>query len=246
MKRVVQIFLIIVFLVTVSFLWPVHTWILDVITWVRSAGVWGILMFAALYIAATVMLIPGSILTLGAGFVYGPLWGTLLVSPVSVVGAFIAFSLARGRLRPWIEDKVQGNTHFEVIDKVVGDKGFKIVALLRLSPVFPFAFLNYALGLTGVRVRSYVLATFLGMLPATFLYTFLGSLVPSVSELATGPQQGAAQAQHIFLWVGFAATLIVTGYITGLARRALREAVPEAEDSSDLSNGAPEAGRQTL
>lgn len=246
MKRVVQIFLIIVFLVTVSVLWPVNTWILDVITWVRSAGVWGILMFAALYIAATVMLIPGSILTLGAGFVYGPLWGTLLVSPVSVVGAFIAFSLARGRLRPWIEDKVQGNTHFEVIDKVVGDKGFKIVALLRLSPVFPFAFLNYALGLTGVRVRSYVLATFLGMLPATFLYTFLGSLVPSVSELATGPQQGAAQAQHIFLWVGFAATLIVTGYITGLARRALREAVPEAEDSSDLSNGAPEAGRQTL
>lgn len=246
MKSVIQISIIIILLVAVSVLWPVHTWLLDAITWVRGAGVWGALMFAALYITATVMLIPGSILTLGAGFIYGPLWGTLLVSPVSVVGAFIAFSLARGRLRSWVEGKVRGNTHFEVIDKVVGEKGFKIVTLLRLSPVFPFAFLNYALGLTGVRARSYVLASFLGMLPATFLYTYIGSLVPSVSELAGGPQQGAAQAQNIFLWVGFAATLFVTGYITRLARRALREAVPEAEDNSDPHNGTPEDNRKTL
>lgn len=246
MKRVVQISLFIALLVAVSVLWPVHSWIMEVIAWVREAGAWGVLVFAVLYVAATLMLLPVSVFSLGAGFVYGPLWGTLLVSPVSVTGAFIAFSLARGRLRPWIENKMRDNRRFMVIDRIVGDKGFRIVTLLRLSPLLPFAFLNYALGLTGVRAGSYVLASFLGMLPATFLYTYIGSLVANVSELASGPQQGATSAQHIFLLAGFTATIVVTAYITALARRALRQATPEAEASSDPQNDAAQASRQNI
>ena len=237
MKALLKIIAIVAALIALSIFLPVHVWLLDFISWVRDAGVWGALLFVAIYIAATVMLIPGSILTLGAGFVYGPLWGTLLFSPASVMGAFIAFSLARGRLRPRVEDKVQGNTRFQAVDKAVGDQGFKIVTLLRLSPVFPFVFLNYALGLTRVRRSRYILASFLGMLPGTFLYTYLGSLVPSVAELAAGSQQGAPATQNLFLWGGFAATLIATVYITRLARRALREAVPEAVENLDPEIG---------
>lgn len=240
MKVLLKIIAIAAALIGLSIFLPVHAWMLDFISWVRDAGVWGALLFAGIYIAATVMLIPGSILTLGAGFVYGPLWGTLLVSPASVIGAFIAFCLARGRLRSWVENKVQGNTRFQAVDKAVGDQGFKIVTLLRLSPVFPFIFLNYALGLTGVRRSRYVLASFIGMLPGTFLYTYLGSLVPSVTELAGGAQQGAPATQNIVLWGGFAATLIATVYITRLARRALREAVPEAVETLDPDTGKPE------
>ncbi len=227
MKGILKIALIVAALISVSIFWPVHEWMQTLITWVKASGAWGVAAFAVIYIAAIVMFIPGSILTLGAGFVYGPFWGTLLVSPVSVIGATIAFSLARGRLRPWVMKKVGNNERFSVVDKAVGEQGFKIVMLLRLSPVFPFTFLNYALGLTGVKASSYILASFIGMLPATFLYTYLGSLVTSVTELANAPAQGAEDAQSIFIWVGFAVTVMVTAYVTYLARRALRDAVPQ-------------------
>lgn len=232
MKSLLKIGLIIALLIAGSLLWPVHEWMQAVITFVKASGTWGVVIFAVIYIVATVMLIPASLLTLGAGFIYGPFWGTLLVSPISVMAAFIAYCLARSRLRPWIQSKVQGAAKFGAVDNAVGEKGFKIVLLLRLSPLFPFTILNYALGLTQVKMRSYVLASFIGMLPATFLYTYLGSLVISVSELAGAPDQGAAEAQSIFMWVGFAVTVIVTIYVTRLARKALKEVVGESDEET--------------
>jgi len=226
MKAIILIALIIAALVGAGFIWPVSDWMQDLILWVKSGGLWGVVIYAVIYIVAIVLLIPGSLLTLGAGFIYGPFWGTLLVSPASVIGAFIAFSLARGRLRPWVTGRLAGKARFRTIDKAVGEQGFKIVTLLRLSPVFPFTLLNYALGLTGVTARSYVLASFLGMLPATFLYTYLGSLVPTVSGLGHSPK---SDAQTIFMWVGFGVTLVVTAYVTRLARRALQTTIAEEE-----------------
>jgi len=228
-KVLLKIILLVVVLVSVSIFWPVHEWMQALIGWVRDSGTWGVLVYAVVYIVAILLLIPGSLLTLGAGFVYGPLWGTLLVSPVSVTGAYIAFCLARGRLRPWVAAKVRDNPRFDAVDQAVGAQGFKIVTLLRLSPVFPFTLLNYALGLTGVTAGKYVLASFIGMLPATFLYTYLGSLVPQLSELAAAPDKGAAAAQNIFLWGGFGMTVIVTLYVTRLARRALAAEVGKKE-----------------
>ncbi len=233
MKAFIKIAVIIAVLIAASIFWPVHEWMQSLIVWVKASGAWGVAAFAVIYIVAAVMLIPGSILTLGAGFLYGPFWGTLLVSPVSVAAAFVAFSLARGRLRPWVEKKIQGNARFDVVDKAVGEEGFKIVTLMRLSPIFPYVFLNYALGLTGVKATSFILASFIGMLPATFLYTYLGSLVTSVTELASAPGQGAADAQNYFIWIGFGVTVIVTAYVTYLARRALAKVVPETQDKPE-------------
>lgn len=232
MKGILKILVIVAILVGVSIFWPVHEWMQALIVWVKASGAWGVGAFALFYILSAILFLPGSILTLGAGFVYGPYWGTLLVSPVSVLAAFIAFRLARGRLRPWVMSKVGGNKSFAAVDHAVGDQGFKIVTLLRLSPLFPYSFLNYALGLTGVKARSYILASFLGMLPATFLYTYLGSLVTNVTELAAAPKHGAEDAQGIFVWIGFGVTVLVTAYVTYIARRALRQAISETKDKT--------------
>lgn len=232
-------------LVGISVLLPVSEWLLIAITFVRDSGWVGVVAFFALYILATVFLIPGSILTLGAGFIYGPFIGTLIVSPASVLGATAAFLLARGRLRPWVQEKVEGNAKFNAVDGAVGNQGFKIVGLLRLSPVFPFVFLNYALGLTSIKPARYVLASFLGMLPGTFLYTYLGSLVPSVTELAAGAPEGAELTRTIFLWVGFAVTLIVTVFITKVARRALADAVPSVVENTEESGVTETVAKET-
>lgn len=223
MKTIIKLSILIITLLVVSYVWPIHEWMLVVISWVQESGIWGAIAFSIIYIVSAVLLMPASILTLGAGFIYGPFWGTLLVSPVSVIAAFAAFSLSRSRLRSLVEKKVANNEHFNAVDTAVGKEGFKIVMLIRLSPLFPYTFLNYALGLTGVRPLQYVLASFLGMLPGTFLYTYLGSMVVSVTELTSAPAQGATEVQNIFMWVGLAVTLIVTAYITHIARKSLKE-----------------------
>ncbi|MBT3217949.1 MAG: TVP38/TMEM64 family protein [Proteobacteria bacterium] len=196
------------------------------VEWARGAGAMSVVVFIVLYAVATVFMVPGTLLTLGAGFVYGPVWGTALVSPASVLGASLAFWLARSVARPWISGRVEGDARFANIDRAVGAEGLKVVFLLRLSPVFPFTFLNYALGLTAVSFRKYVLASWLGMLPATFLYVYLGSLVPSVAELASGAPSESSGLERVLLWVGLAATVTVTIYLTRLAKKALDQTLP--------------------
>jgi uncharacterized membrane protein YdjX (TVP38/TMEM64 family) len=205
---------------------PVHEWMMSFVEWARGAGAMSVVVFIVLYAVATVFMVPGTLLTLGAGFVYGPVWGTALVSPASVLGASLAFWLARSVARPWISGRVEGDARFANIDRAVGAEGLKVVFLLRLSPVFPFTFLNYALGLTAVSFRKYVLASWLGMLPATFLYVYLGSLVPSVAELASGAPSESSGLERVLLWVGLAATVTVTIYLTRLAKKALDQTLP--------------------
>jgi uncharacterized membrane protein YdjX (TVP38/TMEM64 family) len=214
------------------YLLPVDDWVLKFVGSIRDAGAIGVAVFAAAYVVATVLLLPGSVLTAGAGFAYGPLWGTLLVSPVSVVAATLAFVLGRTVARGWIARRIAGNARFAAIDEAIGQSGFKIVLLLRLSPLFPFNLLNYALGLTRVSLRDYVVASALGMLPGTLLYVYLGSLVTSASELAAGARDEAGASRSILYWGGLAATLGVTWVLTRIARRALSRAI-------DARPGAP-------
>ena len=217
---------------------PVNHWALLLVEWIRDAGAVGVVVYTLAYILATVLLLPGSILTLGAGFAYGPVWGTVLVSPVSVVAATLAFVLGRTVARNWVSRRMEKNPRFAAINKAIGESGFKIVFLLRLSPIFPFNVLNYALGLTRVRLRDYVIASFFGMLPGTFLYVYLGSLVTSASELLSGKRPSAGPWGQVLYWGGLAATLLVTLLITRIARRALNRALehkqvglPEASEA---------------
>jgi len=222
-----------------AYLLPLGQWALSLVEWVRSAGATGVAAYFLVYVSAVVLLLPGSVLTLGAGFVYGPLYGTMFVSPASVLGATLAFLLGRSVARNWIAARVARNPKFAAIDEAVGRDGFKIVLLLRLSPVFPFSLLNYALGLTRVRLRDYVLASFLGMLPGTFLYVYLGSLITNTAQLVSGQRTQGGMAQQLFFWGGLAATVLVTVLITRTARRALDNAL--AKSSHPNTPGAQEA-----
>jgi uncharacterized membrane protein YdjX (TVP38/TMEM64 family) len=212
-------------LLTALLLVPWSRWALLLVEWTRDVGLVGVVVYFVAYVAATLLLLPGSILTAGAGLAYGPLWGTVLVSPVSVVAATLAFLLGRGIAREWVTRRIAQHPRFGAIDEAIGDSGFKIVLLLRLSPIFPFNLLNYALGLTRVSLRDYVLASLLGMLPGTFLYVYLGSLVTTASELLSGKRPAIGLWGKILYWAGLAATLVVTILITRMARQALNKAL---------------------
>lgn len=176
---------IIAALVVVSRFLPLVDWFMAATSWVQDQGAVGIVVFILLYAGAT--LIGGATpLTLAAGVIWG-LWGVLIVSPASVIGASIAFLLGRGALRNSVRERVSKNKRFAAIEKAVGDEGFKIVGLLRLSPVFPFTALNYGLGLTSVKFRDYVLASFLGMLPGTLMYVYFGVLAGNLTAVFQGP-----------------------------------------------------------
>jgi uncharacterized membrane protein YdjX (TVP38/TMEM64 family) len=207
------------------YLLPVEDRVLAFVDAIRNAGAMGAAVFGLAYVVATVLFLPGSVLTAGAGFAYGPLWGTLLVSPVSVVAATLAFVLGRTVARGWIARRIAGSPRFAAIDEAIAENGFKIVLLLRLSPLLPFNLLNYALGLTRVSLRDYVVASALGMLPGTVLYVYLGSIVTSASELAAGGGEGAGASPSVLYWGGLAATLGATWLLTRSARRALSRTI---------------------
>ena len=191
---------------------------------VSELGPWGPVAFLLVYVAATVLFLPGFILTLGAGFVFGLGWGTVLVSVSSTLGATASFLIGRHLARDWVAEKMQAYPRFAAVDEAVAGEGWKIVGLTRLSPVFPFNLLNYAFGITQVKVRHYVLASWLGMLPGTILYVYIGSLA---GDLATLGEEGRARTPEEFAFyiVGLLAAVAVTVYVTRLARRALDKRV---------------------
>ncbi len=233
-RRVIVLLVLGAAAAAVAVRFPVAEWAVTFVAWVRSAGVPGALVFAAVYIAATVMMLPGSLLTLGAGLAYGPVVGTALVSPVSVVAATCAFLLGRTTAREWVARRIARAPRFAAVDRAVGREGFRIVLLLRLSPLVPFTLLNYALGLTRVRLRDFAIASWVGMLPGTVLYVYLGSLLTSATELAAGVARPESSASRLLYWGGLAATVAAAWLVTKTARRALDRSLREADPALAL------------
>lgn len=201
------------------------------VEWVEGLGALGPAAFILGYVAATVAFIPGAVLTLAAGAVFGLGPGVVYVMIGATAGASLAFLLARSVAREAVARRLEGNPKFAAIDRAVGREGFRIVLLLRLSPVFPFNMLNYGLGLTNVRFADYVLAS-IGMLPGSLLYTYSGFLAGDVVRLAgnAGPERGPGYYAVVAL--GLAATITVAALVTRTARRAIREATGGAEDAA--------------
>ena len=204
-------------------------WLQQALQSIQDLGPLGILAFILLYLIATVAFLPGSILTLGGGVVFGVIFGSIYVFIGAVLGSTLAFLIGRYLARDWVADKIARNPKFAAIDEAVGQEGFKIVFLTRLSPVFPFNLLNYAYGVTNVSLKDYVLGG-LGMIPGTIMYVYIGSLAGSLATLGTGPATADPQAQlwqRILQIIGLIATVAVTLYVTRIARNALAERVGE-------------------
>lgn len=198
---------------------PVQAWLRDALEAVDRLGPWGPVLFIAVYVLACLLFVPGSLLTLGAGFLYGVVRGTVLVSVAATLGATAAFLTARYLVRESVERRVSRDRRFRAVDAAVGREGWKIVGLTRLSPVIPFNLLNYAFGVTRVSLRDYVLASWAGMLPGTLMYVYIGSLAGDLATL--GGRRERTPAEWAFYALGLAATLAVTWYVTRLARAAL-------------------------
>ncbi|HYO74659.1 MAG TPA: TVP38/TMEM64 family protein [Archangium sp.] len=217
----------IVALVLAVTLLPVDTWLLGIVERIRGMGLAGAVLYVAVYGVATMLMMPATVLTLGAGFVYGPVYGSLLVVVASNLSALASFLLGRTVLRERVSRPLARQPRFTAVNSAVAAQGFKVVLLLRLSPIFPFSLLNYSLSLTRVRLRDYAPATTLGMLPATVLYVYLGSLVTSVAQLSQGDRPDSGLSGQLLFWGGLAATVLATVYVTRLARRALDATLKE-------------------
>jgi uncharacterized membrane protein YdjX (TVP38/TMEM64 family) len=208
--------------------WVVTRWDgRQVWAWVEALGPWAAPVFCLAYAGASAAMIPATVLTLAAGAKWGPVEGLAYVILGSNLGANLAFGLGRFVARAWVARLVARRPRFAAMEAAVAADGWKIVALLRLSPVFPFNVLNYALSLTAIRWRDYASATLVGMLPGTVLYVYLGSLV----GVAARPH-GRSPVEWVMLALGLAATVAVTVSVTRIARRALAGRLEAAGDGN--------------
>lgn len=229
-----------VVLLASPFFLPVKAWFLQALDALRAFGIWGLVLLAFVYIAACILMLPGSILTLGAGFIGAALWpeslglallgGGVAASFGSTFGAAAAFLLGRTVFRNMASAKIAGNPTFRALDDAIGRNGFKMVFLVRLSPAFPFNVLNYALGVTKVRFRDYFFASWMGMFPGMLLYVYLGATAQNLAAATGGDRQKTPQ-EYAVLVVGLIATLVVVVLITRIARKALNESVGDATDA---------------
>lgn len=202
---------------------PVARWLGAFQGWVKGLGFAGYVLFAFVYAACCVLFVPASILTLGAGAIYGLLTGTAVVLCGATLGATLAFLLARTALRSRIAAMAAANPKFRALDRAIGKEGAKIVFLVRLAPVFPFTYVNYAFGLTAVRTLPYVLASLVGMIPGTFAYVYLGAAAAGVAHGDAGGTRRLVQV------AGAVVALAVTVLVARIATRAIRNAGVEEE-----------------
>jgi uncharacterized membrane protein YdjX (TVP38/TMEM64 family) len=207
---------------------PVDSGIEVLTHWVGDKGIWGPMVYGLVYIVAALLFIPGSVLTLAAGAVFGLSVGTIVVSLSSTTAAALSFLIARHVARAKVEEKAQGYPLFGAVDSAIGQAGWRMVGLLRLSPLMPFSLGNYLYGLTAVPFWPYTLASWVAMLPGTFMYVYFGHI--GSLALAGGDPQGGT-GKTIMTVVGLIATVAVTFYVSRLANNAIKKQTGSAAAS---------------
>ena len=200
------------------------TFLQNTLQWINSLGSLGGIVFIGIYIIATLAFLPAAILTLGAGVIFGVIWGSLYVFIGATLGAIAAFLVGRYLARGWVKEKISSYKKFTNIDQAVSKEGLKIVFLIRLSPLFPFNLLNYALGLTNVSLKDYSLASF-GMIPGTIMYVYLGYLAGDLALIGNKNQPDNMIFHWLIQIIGLISTIAVTVYVTKIAKKALEEEI---------------------
>jgi uncharacterized membrane protein YdjX (TVP38/TMEM64 family) len=212
-----------------SFL-PFAQWIKMITGWVETLGPFGIAVFALIYAVATVLFVPGSLLTIAAGLLFGVLLGTVAAWSGAVLGSSLAFLVGRYLARSAIEEKTKNNEKFQAIDEAIGKQGWKIIGLLRLSPLIPFNLSNYFYGITKVGFVPYVLASAGCMLPGTLLYVYLGA---AGRVGLSGGERQHSPLEYVFFGVGLLVTIGVTIWVSRIARKALKESGATKDDAKE-------------
>ncbi|HLP90614.1 MAG TPA: TVP38/TMEM64 family protein [Nostocaceae cyanobacterium] len=207
--------------------WDAQNYINHSVQWMRNFGVLAPIIFIIIYNLATLLFIPGSVLTIKGGFLFGIFWGSIYVLMAAILGAICAFLIGRYLSRDWISRQLEYHPKFKAIDQAVAKEGWKIVLLTRLSPLFPFNLLNYAFGITQVSLKDYILGS-LGILPGTIMYVYIGAVASDISMLNTMNLQVQPQMQvwqGILQGLGLLATIGITVYITKISQKALNQSI---------------------
>jgi uncharacterized membrane protein YdjX (TVP38/TMEM64 family) len=207
-------------LLLAALLLPVREWTTALLAWIGERGAWAGVILGLAWLPAAILFVPGTVLTLGTGFLLGLERGLAVVSVGSTAGATAAFLVGRHLGRDWVRRRIGERRTFAGIDRAIEREGLEVVLLLRLSPLVPFNALNYALALTGVRLRDYVLGSWVGMLPGTLLYVWLGAGARSLAAIATGTAERPG-AWLLLFGAGLAATALAVWLVARAARRAL-------------------------
>ncbi|MEZ4241244.1 MAG: VTT domain-containing protein [Myxococcota bacterium] len=198
---------------------PAAQLLVRLVTWMDGAGAVGVAAFVAVYGVATLLMVPASWTQMAAGFLFGPVGGFAAIALCS--GGFGAASFALGRtcLRAPVQRLLDGRGWVTALDRVVTDGGVPMVALLRLPPVSPYNTLSYALGLTGISFRTYLVGSTLGALMPWILYAMVGASVSDLAALLAGEASGPSWAR----WVGLGVTALATVAVTARVRHTLRQ-----------------------
>ncbi|MCC6696911.1 MAG: TVP38/TMEM64 family protein [Candidatus Hydrogenedentes bacterium] len=221
--RVVGLCAAILALLAAGMLLPLSAWSQQMLAWIGSLGPAAPVAFGIVYVLFCVLVLPGFILTVGAGALFGVLTGTIVVSIAETLGATAAFLIARYLARDVVAARLAASRRLKAFDEAIAQRGWKIVVLLRLSPVFPWTVINYALGLTRISLVQYVLASWLGMLPGTILYVYAGSLAGSLAKLEA-EEASRSPAEWVLYVAGLLITVALTLYLADVARRTIRDA----------------------
>ncbi len=198
---------------------PVKDWVKAFSDYVQTLGALGVVLFIVVYALATVLFLPGWIFTVAAGLVYGVIGGTAVALTGAIIGATLAFLCGRYLVRDRVKAATKGNKKFAAIDSAIGEQGWKVVGLLRLSPLIPFNLSNYFYGVTAVGFVPYLLASAIGMLPGTLLYAYLGG----AGKAGLSGGGGGSTLKYVLLGLGLVATIAVTIIVSRAAKKALAE-----------------------
>lgn len=189
---------------------------------VQNAGPWGWALFIGLYALCCLLFIPGSILTVSAGAIYGFWFGSALVLIGNGLGSVMSLLITRFLLREWVQKKINKHPKLKAIEKAVANDDWRLVFLTRLSPIMPFSLINYSLGLTRIPAWRFLLALELGAVPATLVYVYIGTLMGSLAQI--GPDLKAHRPiEWIFQGAGILIAVGVTIYVTRLATNAINQ-----------------------
>ncbi|KOP26224.1 SNARE associated Golgi family protein [Hapalosiphon sp. MRB220] len=225
--KLILLFSLVLSLIIAAKYLNIQGWLQISITWIESLGPFGAIAFIFIYNLATLLFIPGSLLTLKGGCLFGLVWGSIYVLIAATLGATFAFLIGRYLSRDWVCRQLEKHPKFQAINQAVAKEGLKIVFLTRLSPIFPFNLLNYAFGITQVSLKDYILGS-VGMIPGTVMYVYIGSLAGDLAMINT-PNQPITPEAQIGKWliqiIGLIATVLVTVYVNRIAQQALKESI---------------------
>lgn len=233
MFRLLLILLLLGAFATACLTLPMEKMLKDFLVWIdKNLGHWGPLVLAVAYIPLTVLAVPASILTLGGGYLFGLTVGFIADSIGSTAGATAAFLVGKTIGRSYVVSKLKDYPQFQAVAIAVQRSGFKIVLLLRLVPLLPFNMLNYLLSVTPVSIGEYILASWIGMMPITFAFVYVGTTIKDLSDVTHGWNE-ISTARWILLTIGSVASVVLMVLVTKVARKSLNKALEENEGKLD-------------